>query len=170
MYTSNGILFNHESPLRGEEFVTRKITSSVAKIKKGRLEKISLGNLNAKRDWGYAGDYVKAMYKMLQNDTPEDFVISTGITNTVRDFLKFAFNCVDIDIYFEGDALNEKGIDPKTGKILLDVSDHFYRPAEVDQLIGDSTKAKNLLNWSSETRLEEMIRMMVNYDLMLLSK
>jgi GDPmannose 4,6-dehydratase len=170
MYTSNGILFNHESPLRGEEFVTRKITSNVAKIKKGMLKKISLGNLNAKRDWGYAGDYVKAMFKMLQNDTPEDFVISTGITKTVRDFVKFSFNFVDIDIYFEGNGLDEKGIDSKTGKILLDVSKDFYRPAEVDLLIGDSTKAKKILNWSCETPLDVMIKMMINYDLMLLDK
>ena len=165
MFTANGILFNHESPLRGIEFVTRKITNSVAKIKKGKQTKLSLGNLNAKRDWGFAGDYVKAMHLMLQQSKPDDFVISTGSTNTVRDFVKLSFLAADIEITFEGSGLNEKGYCKKTGQLLLDISEEFYRPAEVDLLIGDSKKARKILNWSPEVDLQGLVEMMVNHDL-----
>ena len=165
MFTANGILFNHESPLRGIEFVTRKITNSVAKIKKGKEIKLTLGNLDAKRDWGFAGDYVKVMHLMLQQTKPDDFVISTGSTHTVRDFVKLAFLAAGTDIIFEGKGLDEKGYSKKTGKLLLDISKEFYRPAEVDLLIGDSTKARKLLNWSPEVDLQDLVEMMVNHDL-----
>lgn len=165
IFATSGILFNHESPLRGYEFVTRKITNSVAKIKKNKQQKILLGNLNAKRDWGFAGDYVKAMYLILQQDQPNDFVISTGKTNTVREFVSMAFKVVDIDIVFNGEGLNEKGINSKTGEILIEISKDFYRPAEVDILIGDFSKAKKILNWKPTTSLNDLVSMMVNYDM-----
>jgi len=165
MFNVSGILFNHESPLRGHEFVTRKITNTVAKIVKGKTNKLVLGNLNANRDWGFAGDYVKVMHLMLQHSKPEDFVIATNVTSSVRDFVTIAFNAVDIDIYFDGTEKNEKGIDRKTGNILVEVSDQYYRPAEVDLLLGDSTKAEKLLRWKPSTSLNELVKMMVNYDL-----
>lgn len=170
IFTANGILFNHESPIRGNEFVTRKITNTVAKIKYGFVDEIKLGNLDAKRDWGFAGDYVKMMHKMLQNDTPEDFVIATGVTTPVRDFVSWAFSCADIDIGFEGKGIDECGYDKSSGKKILSISPDFFRPAEVDLLLGDTTKAKEILNWQPETSVEKLVEMMVNYDLSLMEK
>jgi GDPmannose 4,6-dehydratase len=164
LFATSGILFNHESPIRGHEFVTRKITSSVAKISKNKLDKLILGNMDAKRDWGFAGDYVKAMHLILQQKQPEDFVIATGQTNTVREFVTMAFKAVDIDIEFTGKGLNEKGHDTKTGKIIVEISKDFYRPAEVDLLIGDASKAQKILNWKPTTSLNDLVTMMINYD------
>lgn len=165
IFTANGILFNHESPLRGYEFVTRKISNTVAKIKYSLADKLVLGNLDSKRDWGFAGDYVKMMHKMLQHNVPEDFVISTGVTTSVRDFVKMAFECADIDVLFEGNGLDEIGIEKNTGKKIVEISNDFFRPAEVDLLLGDSSKAKKVLNWQPETSVQELVRKMVEYDL-----
>jgi len=165
IFGCSGILFNHESPLRGKEFVTRKITDSVAKIKLGKLEYIELGNLNAKRDWGYAKDYIEGMYLMLQADKPETFILATNRTTTVREFVKMAFRAVNIDIEFRGEGRDEIGIDIKTKKTLVKVNPKFYRPAEVDLLIGDYTKAKNILGWEPKTSLEKLCSMMVKADL-----
>lgn len=159
-----GILFNHESPLRGTEFVTRKITLSAAMIKEGRQDCLVLGNLNSKRDWGYAGDYVEGMWKILQNDIPEEFVLATNRTTTVRDFVRMTFQNVGINLVFEGKEVNEVGRDSTSGKILVRVDPMFYRPAEVDLLIGDYSKAKNKLNWMPKTCLEDLCRMMVQRD------
>ncbi len=166
MYAVNGILFNHESERRGETFVTRKITLAVANIVKGKQEKLYLGNLNAKRDWGYAKDYVECMWLMLQQDKPEDFVIATGETRTVREFVDAAFSCAGIKLVWEGEGVNEKGIDADTGKVLVEVSPEFFRPAEVDLLLGDPTKAKEVLGWDPrKTSFEELVRRMVEHDL-----
>ena len=165
MFACNGILFNHESPLRGTEFVTRKITNGIAQIKKGLREFIELGNLNAKRDWGYAGDYVEAMWLMLQQENPDDYVIATGATHTVREFVELAFKEVGINIKWKDKNLNEKGIDSKTGKILVKVNKNHFRPAEVDLLIGDSSKAKKKLGWKPKITLTDLIRDMIKYDL-----
>lgn len=166
MYAVNGILFNHESERRGETFVTRKITLAVANIVKGKQEKLYLGNLNAKRDWGYAKDYVECMWLMLQQDQPEDFVIATGETRTVREFVEAAFACAGISIRWEGEDVLEKGIDTKTGKVLVEVSAEFFRPAEVDLLLGDPTKARKVLGWNPrKTSFEELVRRMVEHDL-----
>lgn len=166
MYAVNGILFNHESERRGETFVTRKITLAVANIVKGKQEKLYLGNLNAKRDWGYAKDYVECMWLMLQQDTPEDFVIATGETRTVREFVEASFAHAGITICWEGEGAAEKGIDAATGKILVEVSPEFFRPAEVDLLLGDPTKAKELLGWNPrKTSFDELVRRMVEHDL-----
>ena len=166
MYAVNGILFNHESERRGETFVTRKITLAVANIVKGKQEKLYLGNLNAKRDWGYAKDYVECMWLMLQQDQPEDFVIATGETRTVREFVEAAFACAGISIRWEGEDVLEKGIDTKTGKVLVEVSAEFFRPAEVDLLLGDPTKAREVLGWNPrKTSFEELVRRMVEHDL-----
>lgn len=166
MYAVNGILFNHESERRGETFVTRKITLAVANIVKGKQEKLYLGNLNAKRDWGYAKDYVECMWLMLQQEQPEDFVIATGETRTVREFATAAFLCGGITIRWEGEGLEEKGIDAVTGKVLVEVAPEFFRPAEVDLLLGDPAKAKEILGWNpGKTSFEEMVRRMVKHDL-----
>lgn len=166
MYAVNGILFNHESERRGETFVTRKITLAVGNIVKGKQEKLYLGNLNAKRDWGYAKDYVECMWLMLQQDTPEDFVIATGETRTVREFVESAFSCAGINLRWEGEGVEEKGIDTATGKILVEVSPEFFRPAEVDLLLGDPTKAREVLGWNPrKTSFEELVRRMVEHDL-----
>ena len=166
MYAVNGILFNHESERRGETFVTRKITLAVGNIVKGKQEKLYLGNLNAKRDWGYAQDYVECMWLMLQQDTPEDFVIATGETRTVREFVESAFSCAGINLRWEGEGVEEKGIDTATGKILVEVSPEFFRPAEVDLLLGDPTKAREVLGWNPrKTSFEELVRRMVEHDL-----
>ena len=167
IFTANGILFNHESPIRGYEFVTRKITNTVAKIKYGFVDEIKLGNLDAKRDWGFAGDYVIMMYKMLQNNAPEDFVIATGVTTPVRDFVKWAFSAANIDIIFEGKGIDECGYDKLSGKKILSILPEFFRPAEVDLLLGDTSKAKKILDWEPQTSVEELIEMMINYDLSL---
>lgn len=165
IYACNGILFNHESPRRGETFVTKKITKAVANIFKGKQDKLCLGNLNAKRDWGYAKEYVEAMWLMLQQDKPEDFVIASGKMWSIRQFVEFAFKEVNIDIKWVGSGINERGICKKTGKTLVEVNPRYFRPTEVDLLLGDSTKAKEKLNWSPKTSLEELVKIMVRYDL-----
>nr|WP_298923407.1 GDP-mannose 4,6-dehydratase [uncultured Allomuricauda sp.] len=165
LFASSGILFNHESPLRGKEFVTRKITDSVAKISLGMQDVLELGNLNAKRDWGYAKDYVEGMYKILQADKPDVFVLATGRTETVRDFVDMAFKAIDINIEWEGGEEKEIGIDVKSGKTLIKVNPKFYRPAEVDLLIGDPKKSDKILGWKAKTTLEELCEMMVISDI-----
>ena len=170
MYASNGILFNHESPLRGETFVTRKITRAVAKISVGLQEKLYIGNLNAKRDWGHAKDYVEGMWLMLQQDKPEDYVLATGITTTVRDFCFMAFSEVGISINWEGKGNQEKGIDASTGKVLVEVDPNYYRPTEVDLLIGDATKAKEQLNWQPKVNVSSLVKEMVASDVALFEK
>ena len=165
IFGASGILFNHESPLRGREFVTRKITDGAAKIKLGMLEMLELGNLDAKRDWGYAKEYVDGMYRMLQAPEPETFVLATNRTETVRDFVRMAFKAVDIELEFRGAGIDEQGIDRKSGKTLLRINPRFYRPAEVDLLIGNPAKAKSKLGWEPRTTLEELCRMMVEADL-----
>ena len=166
MYAVNGILFNHESERRGETFVTRKITLGVANILAGKQEKIYLGNLNAKRDWGYALDYVECMWMILQQETPEDFVIATGETHTVREFVTASFKAAGVDIEWEDEGVDEKGRDKATGKILVEVSPEFFRPAEVDLLLGDPTKAKTLLGWNPcKTPFEELVKIMTEHDI-----
>lgn len=166
MHASNGILFNHESPRRGETFVTRKITRASARIKTGLQDKLYLGNLNAERDWGFAGDYVKMMWLMLQQEKPDDYVIATGVKRTVRDFVKYSFSELGIEIEWKGEGIEEKGIDRVTGKILVEVDPRYFRPAEVEILIGDPSKAKEKLGWEPEVTLKELVSMMVKHDLM----
>lgn len=163
LFMCNGILFNHESERRGLEFVTRKITHTVAEIKYGISEKLVLGNLNAKRDWGYAPDYVKAMWLMLQQDKPDDYVIATGKEHEVREFAELAFKAGGVDITWEGEEVDEKGV--SGDKTLVEVSEEYYRPAEVDILRGDASKAKRVLGWKPETTFEEMIKRMVDHDI-----
>ena len=165
MYACNGILFNHESPLRGETFVTRKITRAVARIKLGLQKNLYLGNLNAKRDWGFAKDYVEAMWLMLQQEQPEDFVIATGQTQTVRSFVELAFQEVGIQLRWEGEGLDEKGIDTLRGEVLVEVDPRYFRPTEVELLLGDPTKARAKLGWQPKTTLAELCAMMVKADL-----
>ncbi len=166
MYAVNGILFNHESERRGETFVTRKITRTLAEILAGHQEKLYLGNLNAKRDWGYAKDYVECMWLMLQQEKPEDFVIATGETRTVREFVETAFHHGGIELGWQGEGMEERGIDRKTGKVLVEVSPEFFRPAEVDLLLGDPSKARELLGWNPrKTSFAELVRLMTEYDL-----
>jgi GDPmannose 4,6-dehydratase len=165
IFGSSGILFNHESPLRGLEFVTRKITDSAAKIKLGMLDCLELGNLDAKRDWGYAKDYVEGMWRILQADTPDTYVLATNRTETVRDFVSMAFKGAGIDLRFEGKDENEVAIDTSSNRTLVRISKKFYRPAEVDLLIGDPHKAKTELGWEPKTTLEELCAMMVQADL-----
>jgi GDPmannose 4,6-dehydratase len=165
IFGSSGILFNHESPLRGREFVTRKITDSVAKISLGKLDVLELGNLDAKRDWGFAKEYVEGMYLMLQADTPDTFVLATNRTETVRDFVSMAFRAVGKSIEWRGDAEREEGLDASNGKVLVRVNPKFHRPAEVDLLIGDATKANEKLGWTPKTTLEELCKLMVESDL-----
>lgn len=165
VFACNGILFNHESPRRGKIFVTRKITMGIAGILKGGQEKIYLGNLNAKRDWGYAPDFVEAMWLMLQQDTPDDYVIATGETHTIREFCEEAFKTAGFEIIWEGAGLEEKGIDKKTGKVLVEIDPKYFRPAEVDLLIGDSTKARQKLNWQPKVKFKELVKLMVEADL-----
>jgi len=165
LFAVNGILFNHESPRRGKRFVTRKITRAVARIIKGKQDKIYLGNMNSKRDWGYAKDYVKMMWMMLQHDTPEDYVIATGETHTVREFVEAAFKHVDVEIEWQGEDVDEKGIDKDTGKVLVEVDPKYFRPTEVDLLIGDPSKAKEELGWEPEVKFKELVQLMVQSDL-----
>jgi len=160
-----GILFNHESPLRGKEFVTRKITDAVAKIKLGKQKVLELGNLNAKRDWGYAKEYVESMYLMMQNDVAETYVVATNRTETVRDFVSMAFRAIDIDLIWSGEGINEIGINKDSKETLVKINNNFNRPAEVDLLIGDASKAKKMLGWEPKTSLEELCKMMVKEDL-----
>ena len=179
MFVCNGILFNHESPLRGETFVTRKITRAVAAIAHGSQETLFIGNLNAERDWGHAKDYVEAMWLMLQQEKPEDFVIATGITTTVRDFIKMAFSEIGVELVFRGEGVKERGFvsacnDPayqlQVGKEIVIVDTMYFRPTEVEQLIGDASKAKNKLGWEPKYSLEELVKEMVQSDLKKFSK
>lgn len=165
IFGSSGILFNHESPLRGREFVTRKITDSVAKIKLGKLDVLELGNLDAKRDWGFAKEYVEGMWRMLQADEPDTFVLATNRTETVRDFVSMAFKGAGITVDFKGETENETAVDVATGKTVMRVNPKFYRPAEVELLIGDPARAKEKLGWAPTTTLEELCQMMVEADL-----
>lgn len=165
IFASNGILFNHESSRRGTNFVTRKITKSAARIKEGLEERLKLGNLNAKRDWGHAKDYVEGMWQILQANKADDFVLATGKTTTIRTFVEKTFNALDMDIVWQGEGLNEKGVDKKTGKVLVEVDELFFRPAEVDVLLGNPAKAKNILNWEPKNDLDDLISEMIAYDL-----
>ena len=165
IFGSSGILFNHESPLRGREFVTRKITDAVARIKTGKQDLLSLGNLDAKRDWGFAKEYVEGMWRMLQADEPDTFVLATNRTETVRDFVRMAFNAADIELDFSGMDEGETAVDTATGKTVLQIDPRFYRPAEVELLIGDPARATEKLGWKPQTTLEELCRMMVEADL-----
>ena len=166
MFAVNGILFNHESERRGETFVTRKITLAAAAIAQGRQDKLYLGNLNARRDWGYAKDYVECMWLILQHPTPEDFVIATGEMHTVREFCTLAFREAGIELRWEGSGVDEKGIDTATGRTLVEVDPKYFRPAEVEQLLGDPTKAKTLLGWNPrKTSFEDLVKLMVQHDL-----
>lgn len=166
MFCCSGILFNHESERRGETFVTRKITLAAARIAQGKQEKLYLGNLSSLRDWGYAKDYVECMWLILQNDKPEDFVIATGVQHSVREFCYLAFKEAGIELEFQGEGENEKGIDKKTGKVLVEVSKDFYRPTDVVNLWGDPTKARKELNWNPQsTTFEELVRIMVKHDM-----
>lgn len=166
MFAANGILFNHESERRGENFVTRKITLAAGRIACGLQDKLQLGNMDSLRDWGYAKDYVECMWLILQQDKPEDFVIATGEQHTVRDFTQKAFAAVGIELCFEGEGLNEKGIDIKTGKVLVEVNEAWFRPTDVDNLWGDPTKAKTVLGWNPQkTSYSELVRIMAEHDL-----
>ncbi len=164
IFASSGILFNHESPLRGLEFVTRKITNTAAKIALKKAKTLELGNLDAKRDWGYAKEYVEGMHAMLQAPAPDTFVLATGVTTTVRDFVKLSFEALDIGIKFEGEGINEVGLNDK-GDVIVKINPAFFRPAEVDLLIGDASKAKQKLGWSAKTDLKELCDMMIKADL-----
>lgn len=170
MFACNGILFNHESPLRGETFVTRKITRAASKIKLGLQEKLYLGNLNAQRDWGHAKDYVEGMWRMLQHEKPEDFVLATGKTTTIREFCNLSFKELGIEIKWEGEGENEVGIDQSSNKVIISIDNNYYRPTEVDLLIGDASKAKKLLSWTPKYDLESLVKEMVNADYNLFQK
>lgn len=165
LYACSGILFNHESPFRGIEFVTKKITSTVAEIKYGIKDKLTLGNIDAKRDWGFAKDYTYGMYLMLQQDDADDYVLATGSTQSVREFVEKAFNYIGDEIVWEGNGINEKGRSKSDGKIRVEISEKFYRPAEVDLLLGDPSKAKEKLGWTAETNLDQLTQIMMEYDL-----
>ncbi|MGB2220471.1 MAG: GDP-mannose 4,6-dehydratase [Henriciella sp.] len=168
MHASNGILFNHESPLRGETFVTRKITRAAAAISLGRQDKLYLGNLDAKRDWGHAKEYVRGMWLMTQQDTPDDYVLATGETTTVRQFVDWAFDDVGLNLEWSGTGIDEKGYDKATGRCLIEVDPRYFRPTEVDLLLGDPRKAREKLGWSHETSVRELAREMVLADLALM--
>ena len=166
MFCCSGILFNHESERRGETFVTRKITLAAARIKQGKQQKLLLGNLSSLRDWGYARDYVECMWLILQHHTPEDFVIATGVQHSVREFCTLAFHYVGIELEWQGEGINEKGIDKSTGKVLVEVSPDFYRPTDVVNLWGDPTKARAELGWNpSKTPFEKLVKIMVDHDM-----
>ena len=165
IFATSGILFNHESPLRGKEFVTRKITDAVARIKLDKQDVLELGNMDARRDWGYAKEYVEGMWRMLQADEPDTYVLATNRTEMVRDFVTMAFRAVDIALHWQGSAEHEQGVCTKTGKVLVRVNPKFYRPTEVELLIGNPAKAKELLGWEPKTTLEELCAMMVEADL-----
>ena len=165
LFACNGILFNHESPRRGKNFVTRKITTGIADILSGKLQHICLGNLDAKRDWGYAGDYVEAMWLILQQDKPDDYVVATGETHTVREFCELAFRNIGINLKWIGKGVDEKGVDMATGREMVKVSSEFFRPTEVELLLGDPTKAKSKLNWKPRVSFEELVAMMVKSDI-----
>ena len=165
IYACNGILFNHESPRRGENFVTRKITIGLANIISGKMEKLYLGNLDAQRDWGYAKDYVEGMWLMLQQDKPDDYILATNKTHSVREFIEEACKLVDIDLIWQGKGVDEKGINRKTGKEVIEIDSRHFRPAEVDLLKGDYSKAKNQLGWEPKTKFNDLVKMMLKSDL-----
>jgi len=165
IFGASGILFNHESPLRGREFVTRKITDSVAKIKIGQMSCLSLGNLDAQRDWGYAKEYIEGMWMMLQASEPDTFVLATNRTETVRDFVEMAFKAAEVDVEWRGQGLEETAVDVSTGDVVVRIDEKFYRPAEVDLLIGSAEKAKRVLGWEPKTTLEQLCKMMVDADI-----
>ncbi|MBA3341075.1 MAG: GDP-mannose 4,6-dehydratase [Gemmatimonadaceae bacterium] len=165
IHASSGILFNHESPIRGETFVTRKISMAVARIREGQQDKLYLGNLDAKRDWGFAGDYVEGMWKMVQHDAPDDYVLATGEARTVREFCECAFARAGIDLVFRGDGSAEVGVDSATGREVVAIDERYYRPTEVDLLVGDATKAKRELGWVPRVGFNELVEMMVDADL-----
>ena len=164
MFCCNGILFNHESPLRGIEFVTRKITMALANIKLGKQDFLELGNIDSKRDWGFAGDYVEGMYLMMQQEKPDDYVLGTGKTNTIRYFVEVAAKAFGCEIEWRGQAENETGVDKKTGKTIIKINPKFYRPCEVDLLIGNSEKAEKILGWKPKVQVEELAKMMIEAD------
>ena len=171
MFAVNGILFNHESERRGENFVTRKITLAASRIAQGMQDKLYVGNLDARRDWGYAKDYVECMWLILQHDTPEDFVIATGEMHTVREFATLAFKEVGIELRWKGEGVEEKGIDVQTGKTLVEIDPKYFRPAEVEQLLGNPTKAKTLLGWNPrQTSFEELVKIMAAHDMKFVKK
>ncbi|MEO5499767.1 MAG: GDP-mannose 4,6-dehydratase, partial [Candidatus Saccharimonadales bacterium] len=165
MYASCGILFNHEGERRGPEFVTRKISAAVARIKLEKQECIELGNLDSKRDWGYAGDYVEGMWRILQQDTPDDYILATGETHTIREFVELAFKEVNIELEWKGGDVNEVAIDTATGKTVLKINPDFFRPAEVDILLGDPTKAETELGWERKVDFPGLVKLMVEHDL-----
>jgi len=165
LFGVNGILFNHESPRRGENFVTKKITQSLVSIKFGHQDKLKLGNLDAKRDWGYAKEYVESMWLMLQQDKPDDYVIATGETHSVREFVEEACSCLDIPLVWQGLARNEVGIDKSTGKVIIELENNYLRPAEVDILCGDAEKAKRIIGWNPKVKFKDLVKIMVDFDL-----
>ncbi|MDO8527280.1 MAG: GDP-mannose 4,6-dehydratase [Deltaproteobacteria bacterium] len=165
LFACNGILFNHESPRRGETFVTKKVTRAAARIRKEKQDKLYIGNLSAKRDWGYAKEYVEAMWRILQQKEPDDFVIATGETHTIRELCEVAFGFVGIELEWQGEGIHEKGVDRKTGKTLIEVDPKYFRPTEVDLLMGDISKAREKLGWEPKIRFKELIRLMVDYDM-----
>jgi len=165
MYALSGILFNHEGERRGSEFVTRKISQAVARIKLGKQEYIELGNMDAKRDWGYAGDYVEGMWRMLQQDQPQDYVLASGETHSIREFCELAFKEIGIEITWQGSGVDETGVDVATGKVLINVNPEFFRPSEVDLLLGDPTKAETELGWKREVDFPGLVKLMVEHDL-----
>ncbi|KKQ61463.1 MAG: GDP-mannose 4,6-dehydratase [Parcubacteria group bacterium GW2011_GWE2_38_18] len=165
MFACNGILFNHESPRRGETFVTRKITRGLARIKLGKEEKLFLGNLDAQRDWGYAKDYVYGMWLMMQEEISDDYILATNETHTVREFVEKTAMHLGFELVWQGEGLNEKGIDQKTGKTIIEIDPKYFRPAEVDILLGDYSKAKNKFGWEPEVKFEELVKIMAEADL-----
>ena len=164
MHASSGIAFNHESPLRGREFVTRKVTLALARIRHGQLDVLELGNLNAERDWGFAADYVEGMWRMLQQDAGDDYVLATGVAHSVRDFVGLAGRAMGFDIVFEGSGREERGVDRKSGREIVRVNPEFYRPAEVDKLIGASERALQKLGWKARTTFPDLVTMMAEAD------
>lgn len=167
MFACNGILFNHESPLRGENFVTRKITRAAVQIKNGSSNPLRIGNLESRRDWGHAADYVEGMWLMLQQDLPDDYILAMGQVHSVRDFIEIVFRKLDFEIIWEGSGIDEKGIDSKSGKVLIEVDPQYFRPAEVDWLCGDASKARKILNWSPKYSFDDLVDDMIQYDLAL---
>ena len=170
IFACNGILFNHESPRRGETFVTRKITRAVARIKNGIQDKLSMGNIDAKRDWGFAPEFCEGMWRMLQHDTAEDFVLATGETHTVREFIELSYKEIGMNIEWSGKNENEKGMDSKTGKVIVEIDKNYFRPTEVDLLIGDPSKAKEKLGWIPKVTFEELVKIMVKADCEMVQK
>lgn len=165
MFACNGILFNHESPRRGQTFVTRKITMALCNIKLGNQEKLYLGNMDSKRDWGYAKEYVESMWLMLQQEKPDDYVVATGETHTVREFVEEACKVLDMEIEWKGEGVHEKGVEKKTGKVIIEIDPVYFRPTEVDLLLGDASKAKKILGWEAKTKFKDLVKIMVESDL-----